>query len=178
LKQLRTLCVMGTFDNHFNEEICCIKEKLKIQGITIDAYEPHISFGIYTNLNGADLFKWISTVAVQHKKFGICFNHFGFFPDSRLCFIAPCSNYNLLKLHSDIHGKYDTCCTDKGCLYSLQQKNWTPHMTIASVDPGQEQSLLSILWEGFSSLTAELTRLKITSSDTSEAAGAFDLQAL
>ncbi|KAF5052784.1 2'-5' RNA ligase superfamily protein [anaerobic digester metagenome] len=178
MKQLRTLCVMGTFGNQFNEEIYRIEEKMKIQGITIDAYEPHISFGIYTKLNDADLLKWISTVALQHKRIQIYFNHFGFFPDSRLCFIAPCSNYNLLELHSDIHREYDTCCTDKGCLYSLQQKNWTPHMTIASVDPGQEQSLLSILWEGFSPLTGELTRLKVTSSDESQAIGSFDLQAL
>ncbi|WMJ85118.1 2'-5' RNA ligase family protein [Oscillospiraceae bacterium LTW-04] len=167
---------MGTFDNQTNQKVYRIKEKLKAQGISIDAYEPHITFGIYTELDEISLFKWISKVVAQHKKIQISFNHFGFFPDARYCFLAPCSSYGLLELHSNIHEKFDNCCTDKGCLYSLKQKNWSPHMTIASIELGQTEKLLSILWESFSPFTAELTRLKITSSDTSKDVGVFELR--
>ena len=177
LNQLRTLCVMGTFDSQSNQEVYRIKEILINQGISIDAYEPHITFGIYTDLDETELIKWIGQIAEQHKIFRLYFNHFGFFSDARLCFLAPCSSYDLLELHSDIHKKYDNCCTDKGCLYSLKQNNWIPHMTIASVDKGQEEKLLSILWNSFSPFTTELTQLKITSSDMSEDVAVFELQA-
>lgn len=176
MNQLRTLCVMGTFDSRTTQEVYQIKEKLKMQGITIDAYEPHITFGIYTELDEASLLKWVDKIAKQHKRIQICFNHFGFFSDARLCFLAPCSSYSLLELHSSIHEKYDNCCMDKGCLYSIKQKNWTPHMTIASVDLGQEEKLLSTLWENFSPFISELTRLKITASDTSKDIGVFELE--
>ncbi|HCX62150.1 MAG TPA: hypothetical protein DHU59_06910 [Clostridiales bacterium] len=176
MNQLRTLCVMGTFDSQANKEVLLIKERLKAEGISTDIYEPHITFGIYTELDEASLIKWVSKVAEQHKKFKIYFNHFGFFPDAPFCFLAPSSSYNLLELHSGIREKYDNFCADKGCLYSLKQQKWTPHMTIASVEPGQEERLLSILWKNFSPFTAELTKLKITSSDTSEDVGVFELQ--
>lgn len=176
MNQLRTLCVMGTFDDETNQEVYKIKEKLKEQGISVDdGYEPHITFGIYTGVDEESLIRWVGNVSKQHKRIQICFNHFGFFPDARLCFLAPSSSYGLLELHSVIHEKYDSCCMDKGCLYSLEQKNWTPHMTIALVNQGQEESVLSILWENFSPFTAELTRLKITSSDTSDDLGVFEL---
>lgn len=177
MNQLPTLCVMGTFDTQANQEVCRMKEILKTQGITIDAYEPHITFGIYTQLDEASLLLWIGKVAAQQKSIQICFNHFGFFPDTQLCFLAPCSSCSLLKLHAKIHEKYDGYCMDKGCLYSLSRKNWVPHMTIASVKQGQEGRLLSSLWESFSPFTAELTQLKITASDRSNDVGVFELQA-
>lgn len=176
MNQIRTLCVMGTFDNQINQEVYRIKEILKNHDISVDTYEPHITFGIYTGLDEMRLLKWIDEVASQHKPISILFNHFGFFPDARYCFLAPCSSYSLLELHSKIHEKYDNCCEDKGCLYSLNQNNWAPHMTIASVASGQEQKLLSILWENFSPFTAELKQLKITSSDSSEYVGVFELK--
>ncbi len=176
MNKLKTLCVMGIFDNQSNREVDKIKEKLKARGISVDAYEPHVTFGIYTELDEAILLEWISKIAAQHKRIKIHFNHFGFFPDARLCFLAPCSSYKLLDIHSSIHERYDNCCMDKGCLYSLKQKNWAPHMTIALADPGQEERLLSTLWESFSPFTAELTGLKITSSDTSKDVGVFELQ--
>lgn len=177
MNQLRTLCVMGTFNSQANQEVWRIKDKLKTQGISVDIYEPHITFGIYTELDEKSLLQWIGQVAAQCKSVQIYFNHFGFFPDARLCFLAPGSSYDLLELHSYIHKKYDECCTEKGCLYSLKQNNWTPHMTISSVEPGQAGKLLAILWENFSPFAAELTRLKITSSDMSKDIGAFELQA-
>ena len=51
MNQLRTLCVMGTFDGETNREVARIKEKLKARGLIVDGYEPHITFGIYTELN-------------------------------------------------------------------------------------------------------------------------------
>ncbi len=175
MSQLRTLCVMGIFDSQANREIYGIKEKLKNQGISIDAYEPHITFGIYTHLDETSLTQWIGQVSAQGKRIPVFFNHFGFFPDGRFCFLAPSSNYNLLGLYSKIREKYDDHCTDKGCLYSLSQKNWVPHTTLAAVEPGQEAKLLSILWESFSPFEAELRQLKITSSDTSEDVAVFEL---
>lgn len=176
MNQLRTLCVMGTFDNQANREVSRMKEKLKTQGFAVDTYEPHITFGIYTALDEAPLLEWIDRIAAQHQSIALCFNHFGFFPDARVCFLTPCPSADLLRLHSNIHEKYDSCCTDKGCLYSLEQKSWAPHTTLATVEPGQAEQLLSTFREVFSPFTAKLTRLKITSSETSEDLGVFDLQ--
>lgn len=176
LSHLKTLCVMGTFDSQANLAIYGIKERLKNQGISIDTYEPHLTFGIYTHLDEADLSGWVRQVSANHKKLRIYFNHFGFFPDGRFCFLSPSSSFSLLKLYSDIREKFDGYCTDKGCLYSLSQKNWVPHTTLAAVEPGQEAKLLSILWEGFSPFAAELKQLKITSSDTSQDIVVFELQ--
>ncbi len=176
MNQLRTLCVMGTFDSQANQAVARIKEKLTAQGFGADTYEPHITFGIYTALDEAALCKWIEQIATRHKRIALCFNHFGFFADASICFLAPCPSGDLLRLHADIHKKYDNCCTDKGCLYSLEQKSWAPHTTLATVVPGQAEALLSIFREGFSPFTAELTQLKITSSETSENLAVFDLR--
>lgn len=73
MNQLRTLCVMGTFDNQANQEVYRIKEKLKVQGISIDAYEPHVTFGIYAELDEASLLKWIGKIAAQHRRIQLCF---------------------------------------------------------------------------------------------------------
>ncbi len=48
---------MGTFDNQAIQKVYQIKEKLKMQGIYVDEYEPHITFGIYTELDEASLLK-------------------------------------------------------------------------------------------------------------------------
>jgi 2'-5' RNA ligase len=176
LNPSRTLCVMGTFDGRANREVCRIKDKLQSQGIMPDTYEPHITFGIYTELDEARLVNWIGSVSAERRRIQTTFNHFGFFPDARFCFLAASASYNLLDLHAHIHQKYDEFCEKKGCLYSVKQNNWTPHMTIASVEQGQEGLLLSILWEDFFPFTAELTRLKITSSDMSQDLGVFELQ--
>lgn len=173
----RTLCVMGTLDNKASQEVYRIKDSLESQGFTADAYEPHITFGIYTGLEEKSLIQWIGKIASQHKSFQICFNHFGFFPDARLCFLAPGSNRSLLALHSNIHKKYDEHCVDKGYLYSLKQNNWVPHITMAVVEPAQEAKALSIFWESFSPFAAEIIRLKITSSDMVEEVGVFELKA-
>ncbi len=175
MNQLRTLCVMGTFDSKTNQEVFCMREQLKAQGICIDVYEPHITFGIYTALDETSLREWIGDIASEQKRIQLCFNYFGFFPDARLCFLAPCPSYDLLQLHSNIHKKYDACCMDAGCLYSLKQKSWAPHMTMASIEPGQAEKLLSLLRGAFSPFTAELTHLKITASDASQDIGVFEL---
>ncbi len=175
MNQLRTLCVMGTFDGETNREVARIKEKLKARGLIVDGYEPHITFGIYTELNQSGLLERIGAIAARQKRMQLCFNHFGFFPDARLCFLAPCPSYELLQLHADIHKKYDACCMDAGCLYSLMQKSWAPHMTVASVEAGQAEELLAVFRETFVPFTAELTHLKITVSDASGDIGAFGL---
>jgi len=176
VNQIQTLCVMGTFDNGANEAVRRMKHALKAQGISTDSYEPHITFGIYAGLDEESLITWTGSVAAQHKRIRILFNHFGFFPDARLCFLAPCSNFSLLELHASIHERYDECCLDKGCLYSLRKNNWVPHMSIASAEQGQEEKLLSSLWANFTPFTAEITQLKITASDRSKEIGVFELE--
>lgn len=167
---------MGTFDDAANQAVSRIKEQLKARGIGADTYEPHVTFGIYTGLEETPLLEWVAEVAARHRRIPLCFNHFGFFPDACTCFLAPCPDDALLRLHSDIRRQYDDRCTDKGCLYSLEQKNWAPHMTVASIEPGQAEGLLSVFREGFSPFTAVLTELKITSSEREGALGAFRLR--
>jgi len=175
LDKSRTLCVMGTFDSQANQKVSRIKDRLKNQGISIDTYEPHVTFGIYTGLKEESLLQWIRKIASQYNSIHICFNHFGFFPDARLCFLAPGSSYSLMDIHSTIHEKFDNNCVDNGCLYALKQSNWVPHMTIASIEQGQEKILLSTLFKNFIPFEAEITKLKMTSSDMSEDIGAFEL---
>ncbi|HAQ41903.1 MAG TPA: hypothetical protein DCM73_14465 [Clostridiales bacterium] len=81
----------------------------------------------------------MNNIAKKYKRIQVCFNHFGFFSDDRTLFLEPRPSYSPLDLHSSIHEKYDNCCTDKRCLYSLKQKNWIPHMTVASVDRGRRK---------------------------------------
>lgn len=175
MNRSRTLCVMGTFDQRANHTVTYLKERLRMQGIAVDAYEPHITLGIYTGVEAAPLCAWAEGVAAQHQGISLCFNHFGFFPDAAHCFIAPCPSEALLRLHCDIRQKYDDCCIDRDCLYSLHQKSWAPHMTLATLAPGQAERLLDIFRADFSPFTAELIRLKITASDTSEHLAEFDL---
>ncbi len=175
LDEQRTLCVMGVFDGEANREVKRLKDILTGRGITPDSQEPHMTFGIYTGLDDGELLGWIGKAAAKQESLKISLNHFGFFPDSRYCFLAPGITKGLMELHGKIHEKYDNYCTDKGCLYSLREKAWVPHMTLAAIEPGQEEALLTAMWEGFKPFTAEIGRLKVTSSDMEEEMGEFGL---
>jgi len=166
---------MGTFDDKANREAARLKGILAARGILTDAYEPHITFGIYTEMDDGELLKWIGEVSAGQRSIQIILNHFGFFPDSRLCFLAPGITKGLMELHTEIHKKYDSFCTDRGCLYSAREDSWVPHMTIATIEPGQEEASLRALLEEFTPFTAEIIRLKITSSDMEEELGEFEL---
>ena len=176
MDKLQTLCVMGILDGEANDKVFRLKTRLSELGIAVDDYEPHITFGIYTGLDQDKLKQWIKRISEKHKRISLQINHFGFFPDTRLCFLAPGANRGLLNLYEDIHKQYDDCCSDKGCLYSLKQSNWVPHMTIAAIEPHQTAKILSNLWAHFSPFSAEMVRLKISSSDDPVDAGTFDLK--
>jgi 2'-5' RNA ligase len=167
---------MGTFDARAAGEVEKIKRKLLAGGFQPDAYEPHVTFGIYSGVDDASLLGWIEPIAARRHAFTLNFDHIGFFPGAPYCFLAPSASRALIALHAKIHERFDHCCTDKDCLYSLSRNNWTPHMTLASAAPAQAGVLLSILWESFVPFKADLTHLKVTSTAPDRNLGVFALK--
>ena len=168
---------MGTFDPQAADKIKNIGRLLQSRGFVPDAYEPHVTFGIYTGLQEADLLGWVAPLAEKSEPVGLYFDHFGSFPGTSLCFLAPSASAALIALHARIHQKFDHCCTDKGCLYSLGEKSWTPHTTLASFEPEQIGALYSVLSERFSPFPASVTRLVVTATEPDEVLGTFALRA-
>lgn len=175
MNPLRTLCVMGTLGSPAAGKIETLRDKLRARGFSPDAYEPHVTFGIYSGLGEADLLEWIAPVAARHKPLPLLFDHFGFFPDPPCCFLAPAASAALIALHEEIHQKFDGFCSDRGCLYPFGLSGWTPHLTLAAAEPARADGMCAVLFENFVPFAAELTRLVITATEPDEQLGAFAL---
>lgn len=171
----KTLCVMGLFDPEANLAFSGLGSRMAQHGVPGADQQPHLTFGIYDNLNREDLLNWVAQIAQTQKKLTLNFNHIGLFQQG-ICFAEPCANLELLCLHRILHAKYDQDCRDRNCLYSLKSKSWVPHTTLAVWSPEQISDFMPAVLESFRPIQATITQLAITESPPLRQICEFPLQ--
>jgi 2'-5' RNA ligase len=172
----KTLCVMGTFDAETERRFEAIKAKIRLPGCEVDEQPPHLTFGIYSGVDRAEMIRYIEEVAGNLSKTQLFFGLVGVFPESEVLFAAPSVTQELLDMHATIHTRYDDFCFDKNCLYSLQGGKWIPHITLATPRNCQPQDVLAIILEEFTPFEGEITHLRITEQEPLVEVAAFALR--
>lgn len=170
----KTLCIMGCFDPEANRAFYDFYQKLEQEGFPFENQPPHLTFGIYNNVNQDDLFYWVDQISRFQKKLVVNFNHLGLFQEG-ICFAEPCASLELLYLHRTLHAKFDQNCTDKNCLYSLKSKSWVPHTTLAVLEPEQLQKFVPIALTLFQPIQATIEKLVVTEYPPLKQIGEFPL---
>ena len=170
----KTLCIMGLLDQDADHAFSDLYFKMSQRNIPIISQPPHLTFGIYDNVNQKDLLNWVAHIAHDQEELELNFNHIGLFQQG-ICFAEPCVSLELLHLHQRLHAKYDQNCDDKNCLYSVKEKGWVPHTTLAVLDSDQIGSVMPIILELFTPIQATIKSLVVTEYPPLKKIGEFPL---
>lgn len=111
------LCVMAGYDINTEKRLSDIQNKLYEKGFVGNHTKDlpqHITLGTFPVDEEGEVVNLLSKVSEETRQFEITFNHIGIFGGSRVLFIAPDTNYSLLKLKENFGDGF----------------NWTPHTTM------------------------------------------------
>ncbi|MBP1754692.1 MAG: 2-5 ligase, partial [Firmicutes bacterium] len=95
------LCVMAGYDDNTEKKLSDIQNKLYEKGFVGNHTKDlpqHITLGSFPVNKEEDIVNLLKKVAKETRQFEINFNHIGIFGGSQVLFIAPDTNYSLLKL--------------------------------------------------------------------------------
>ncbi len=111
------LCVMAGYDINTEKRLSDIQNKLYEKGFVGNHTKDlpqHITLGTFPVDKEGEVFNLLNKVSKETRQFDITFNHIGIFGGSQVLFIAPDTNYSLLKLKENFGDSF----------------NWTPHTTM------------------------------------------------
>jgi 2'-5' RNA ligase len=111
------LCVMAGYDDNTEKQLSDIQNKLYEKGFVgkhTKDLPQHITLGTFPMNKEGEVVNLLKKVAKETRQFEITFNHIGIFGGSEVLFIAPDTNYSLLKLKENFGESF----------------NWTPHTTM------------------------------------------------
>lgn len=146
--QEKYLCAMALFDEETNLYFGRLRYHIKTLGVECLEIPPHITLGVYVNLDENELGAWTEEFYTNHSPIRVNFNHIGLF-GTTVCFAAPRVDENLLQFHSDYHQKYDDYSGEIGFNYTLKSNNWTPHASVVINTPESILKALPIIQENF-----------------------------
>jgi 2'-5' RNA ligase len=111
------LCVMAGYDDNTEKKLSDIQNNLYEKGFVGNHTKnlpQHITLGTFPVNKEEEVVNLLKKVAKETRQFEITFNHIGIFGGSEVLFIAPDTNYSLLKLKENFGESFD----------------WTPHTTM------------------------------------------------
>lgn len=167
--------VAGLFDENTNAIFKSIKSSLKKQQLLCNELQPHITIGVYEDLELDKFLSWVEQFAKTHFMLDIYFNHIGFF-DEEMCFIAPRTDYQLLDFHKDFHLKYDDFCGEAGYYYAYSTNQWSPHSTIVYGSPTEVLKSFVALKKEFKPFKGRLARLSVCELNPMKEIATFELK--
>ena len=142
------LCIMAGYDDNTERQLSEIQNKLYEKGFcgnhTKDLPQ-HITLGTFPVDKERELVNLLKKVAKETRRFDITFNHIGIFGGSQVLFIAPDTNYSLLKLKENFGESFD----------------WTPHTTMLIDNVENIFSATKILTEKFSSFQGQVQNIHL-----------------
>ncbi len=142
------LCVMAGYDEATEEYLSGIQRSLYESGFvgrqTRDI-PHHITLGTFDCDREDNIINLVKSVGSNTAAFDITFNHIGVFGGSRVLFIAPDANYNLLKLQG---------CFSEGF-------GWTPHTTMLIDEPDNIFRALPVAAQQFHSFEGKIESLHL-----------------
>ncbi len=142
------LCVMAGYDDDTEKKLSEIQDKLLDNGFVgkqTKDLPQHITLGTFPADKEEELIHLLHQVAKESKQFEISFNHIGIFGGSEVLFIAPDSNYNLLKLKEYFGDSFD----------------WTPHTTMLIDEAEIIYKAIPIVAESFQAFQGQVQNIHL-----------------
>lgn len=142
------LCVMAGYDKDTEEYLASIQNALYAAGFTgthTKNIPQHITLGTYSVDRETELVTLVRRVATETKMFSVSFNHIGIFGGSKVLFIAPDPDRNLLTLKERFG----------------DSRHWTPHTTMLIDQPDTICAALPIVAEQFSAFVGEVQSIYV-----------------
>lgn len=142
----RFLCVMAGYDSNTERRLADIQQLLNRYGYAGEQTKnlpQHITLGSFHVEKENEIKTIIKAVAKNTGSFEITFNHIGIFGGSKVLFIAPDPNRELLDLKENFGTSY----------------NWTPHTTMLIDKPEIIYQALPIIAGQFEAFSGNIDTL-------------------
>ena len=144
----KALYVLAGYDEETELHLANIQNKLYEHGFTgthTKNIPQHITLGSFSTEKEAELKDLLQRLSAEVPSFEVTFNHVGVFGGSKVLFVAPDSNEQLLKLKERFGDSY----------------NWTPHTTMLIDNPEEIYKALPVVMENFSAFQGRITALHL-----------------
>ncbi len=142
----RHLYVMAGYDEETEKYFAGIQQKfydVGLYGTHTKNLPQHITFDKFPVEMETELIERVKHIAATTKPFDITFNHIGIFQGSKVIFIAPDTNHDLLNLKEKFGDSFD----------------WTAHTTMLLDDPDKIAQAMPIVLNEFSAHKGKVTSL-------------------
>lgn len=144
----KALYILAGYDEQTECYLAGIQNKLYEQGFVgthTKNIPQHITLGSYPTDKEQELIDLLQRLAETNNSFGVTFNHVGIFGGSKVLFVAPDTNKELLELKENFGDSF----------------NWTPHTTMLIDAPDVIQQALPIVLDEFKSFQGKVTTLHL-----------------
>ena len=144
----KALYVLAGYDDRTEQVLFSIQNKLYEQGFVgthTKNIPQHITLGSFPPDQESAIIHLLQEVSKQTKAFDVTFNHIGVFGGSRVLFVAPDANGQLLRLKERFGDSY----------------GWTPHTTMLIDQPDIILEALPFVLSEFSSFSGKVTALHL-----------------
>lgn len=154
------LCAIALFDEETNKKFKFIENQLMQAGIELKDIPPHVTMGMYVEIDEKYICQWVEKFVKEHKSIKIKFSYIGLF-GLNIAFIAPHVSDELKNFHRDFHGKYDDMCGEIGTNYSLKDNRWVPHITVPIKESDNIIKALPIINNSFEPFEGEIVGISL-----------------
>lgn len=144
----KALYILAGYDQKTEERLSRIQSQLYAQGFTgthTKGIPQHITLGSYPTEKEEELIDTLHHLSKVTQSFEITFNHVGIFGGSRVLFIAPDTNHQLLSLKENFGSSI----------------GWTPHTTMLIDEKATILKALPIVMNTFASFSGKVTMLHL-----------------
>lgn len=142
----KSLYVLAGYDDHTEHYLANIQNKLYDNGfcgVHTKNIPQHITLGSFPLEKESELIELLENLSQTVKTFEVTFNHIGIFNGSKVLFVAPDCNTELLNLKENFGNSF----------------GWTPHTTMLIDDPDVILNALPLVLKEFSSFHGKVTSL-------------------
>ena len=142
----KLLCVMAGYDEDTEKYLSEIQIKLFEQGFKSTQTKnipQHITIGTFDIEKEDELINILNSISQKIKSFEITFNHIGIFNGSKVLFVAPDTNKNLIELKEMFDDNID----------------WTPHTTMLMNEPDVIFEAMPFVLDNFNSFRGKIDKV-------------------
>ncbi len=146
IMKTKLLCVMAGYDEDTEKYLTEIQNKLYEQGFKSTHTKnipQHITIGTFNIEKKDELINTLNNISQKIKSFEITFNHVGIFNGSKVLFVAPDTNRNLIELREMFDDNID----------------WTPHTTMLMNEPNVVFEAMPFVLDNFNSFRGKIDKV-------------------
>lgn len=142
----KLLCVMAGYDRETERRVEAMRRRLTDAGYTGNQTREvphHITLGTFDPSEEERVLMLVQEAAAQTGPIPVTFNHIGLFGGSRVLFLAPDPNRELLTLKERFGASW----------------NWTPHTTLLLDQPERTARAVPLALDGFTAFQGRIETL-------------------